>query len=105
MPSTLKKWDEAEFNHFLSEKSSGVISFGANWCSACKMIEPNISNLASKYEDLAFAKIDVAECPGLASKMGVMSLPNILIFQKGKVIDQIIGATNSRSLEDKIKNL
>ncbi len=105
MAFTLKKWQEKEFNEFLSDKISGVIEFGADWCNACKLTEPIIIEVAVKYPNLAFAKIDVAKNPGLASRMGVMSLPNILIFNKGKVVEQIIGATSAKNLEEKIKSI
>lgn len=103
MQSELNEWNEKEFNQFLKDKKSGVVEFGAVWCNACKSTEPIISGVAKKHPDLSFGKIDVAKNPGLASRMGVMSLPNIFIIKKGKVADQIIGATNAKILENKIK--
>lgn len=98
----LTEWQENEFNDFISTKGSGVIEFGAPWCGACKMTEPNIAEVSTKHQDLKFAKIDVGKNPKLASKMGVMSLPNVIIFKNGKVIEQFIGATTASVLEQKL---
>jgi thioredoxin 1 len=103
MSSALKEWQEKEFNHFLKDKSTGIVEFGAAWCSACKIVEPIVADVSSKFPKMSFARVDVAKNPGLASRMGVMSLPNILIIKHGKVIDQIIGACNAKTLETKIK--
>jgi thioredoxin 1 len=105
MASSLKEWQEKEFNEIMKSKRSAIIEFGAPWCTACKLTEPMIADLELKYKDVSFAKIDVGKSPGLASKMGVMSLPNILLIKNGKVIDQIIGATTKKILEEKIKKI
>lgn len=100
---TLKEIDENDFNAIIKNKKSAVVEFSAKWCSACKLTEPVVSDVALKHPDIIFSKIDVAKNPGLASKMGVMSLPNIFIIKKGKIADQIIGATSEKILENKIK--
>lgn len=105
MDSALKNWQEKEFNEFIKSKKDGVIEFGAPWCAACKLIEPTIKDLAKDHKGIFFAKIDVAKNPGVASKMGVMSLPNILFIKGGKVIDQMIGSANKKILLEKIKKL
>lgn len=101
----LKEWQEKEFNQFLKSSHFGVIEFGAKWCHACALTEPMVAEVALKYPKISFSKIDVNKNPGLASRMGVMSLPNILIINDGKVINQVIGATTAKVLEEKIKNI
>lgn len=105
MASGLKNFQEKEFNDFLKNKKSGVVEFGAPWCGACKLIEPILEELVKKFPKLDFIKIDVSKNPGLASRMGVMSLPNILFFSGGKVTDQAIGFANKTALENKIKKI
>lgn len=102
---TLTEWQEKEFNEFLKTKKNGVVEFGAPWCHACKLTEPLVAEMAVDHPDIVFAKIDVAKNPGLASRMGVMSLPNILFLNSGSVKEQIIGATNKKTLEDKLKKI
>lgn len=105
MISVLENWQEKDFNDFIKSKKTGLILFSAPWCAACKLTTPIIEDLAKNNPDFPFAKIDVSKNPGLASKMGIMSLPNILLINGGKVKDQIIGSTNKKEIETKIKKL
>jgi len=103
MVSTLENWQEKEFNNLLKSKKNGVVEFSAPWCGACKLIEPAILDLSKDFKNVTFAKINVSKSPGLASRMGVMSLPNILFINGGKVIDQIIGSTTKKAIQERIK--
>lgn len=105
MPQTLTEIQETEFNAALKDKNISVIEFGATWCASCKKTEPILVELATNYPNVKFAKIDVAKNPALASRMGVMSLPNILIVSNGKVIEQIIGGANRAKIEEKMKKI
>lgn len=102
---SLAEWDEKEFNDFIKVKGSGVVEFGAPWCAACKVSEPQIKETAKKYSQFKFAKIDVGKNSALASKMGVMSLPNVFIFARGKVRNQMIGAVTAKSLGDELAKI
>lgn len=101
----LPEWQEKDFNQALKIKETCVVEFGAAWCAACKATEPIVAEIAERHPKIKFAKIDVAKNPGLASRMGVMSLPNILLIHGGKVKDQIIGATNKKTIEEKIQKI
>lgn len=105
MASILEGWQEKDFSNFLKNKKVGVVEFGAPWCAACKLIDPILGDLSKEHKGIAFAKIDVSKNPGIAARMGVMSLPNILFINGGKVKDQIIGSTNKTSILEKIKKL
>lgn len=101
----LEEWQEKDFLTAQKDKNICVVEFGAPWCAACKTTEPIIAELAKNYPDIKFAKIDVAKNPTLASRMGVMSLPNIMIMSNGKVVEQIIGAASRAKIEEKLKKL
>lgn len=105
MSKTLREFKDSEFNDLIKSKKDAIIEFGAPWCAACKLTEPIIAGIEESNQNILFGKIDVAKAPGLASRMGVMSLPNIFIIKAGKVADQIIGAATKKSLEEKIKIL
>lgn len=105
MSQTLTEWSEGEFNAAMKSDSVSVVEFGATWCASCKATEPVIAELSSTYANVTFAKIDVAKNAALASRMGVMSLPNIIIMTKGKVVEQIIGAANRAKIEEKLKKV
>lgn len=70
-----------------------LIDFWAEWCGPCKAIGPSIEQLATEYEGRAKVfKVDVDAEGELASQYGVMSIPALLVFKGGKVVDQMVGA-------------
>ena len=99
----LPEWSEKEFDQFMKDKGHGLVEFSAPWCGACKMTEPILTEIAEKHPHVVFAKIDVSKNPGLASRMGVMSLPNVIFFNGGGIKDQVIGAASRKTLEEKVK--
>ncbi|MEI6040113.1 MAG: thioredoxin family protein [Candidatus Berkelbacteria bacterium] len=103
MSTQLIEWKEEEFTAAQQEKGIAVVEFGAPWCAACKMTEPAVAAISADYPNVKFAKVDVATNPALAAKMGVMSLPNILILVDGKIKEQIIGGANRAKIEEKLK--
>jgi thioredoxin 1 len=105
LATQLMEWQEKDFDAALKTKEITVVEFSAPWCGACKITEPVVAEVANDYPNIKFAKIDVSKNAGLASRMGVMSLPNILFIVDGKVTEQIIGAANRVKIEDKLKKL
>ena len=70
-----------------------LVDFWAEWCGPCKAIGPSIEQLATEYEGKAKVfKLDVDSEGDLAMQYGVMSIPALLVFKGGKVIDQMVGA-------------
>jgi len=80
-----------------------MVDFWAPWCGPCRMVAPIVEELASEYEGKAkIAKLNVDENPNTAGKYGVMSIPTLLFFQNGKVVDQIIGAQPKQAIASKL---
>lgn len=80
-----------------------LVDFTAQWCGPCKMIAPVIEQLATEYQGKAtVSKIDVDENPQSTVKYGVKSLPTLLIFKDGTVVDKIIGAVPKKAIADKL---
>lgn len=102
---SLKNLNEDEFSQLLKSKMSGVVLFGAPWCAACKIIAPILTELAINFPEVSFGEIDVGKNPGLASRMGVMSLPNLFFINNGKIAEQIIGAKTKSEIENKLRML
>jgi thioredoxin 1 len=76
-----------------------LIDFWAVWCGPCRMIAPVVEELASEYEGKAkIGKLDVDSNPMVASKYGIRSIPTLLIFKDGKVVEQIVGAVPKQKL-------
>ncbi|MCX6163090.1 MAG: thioredoxin [Ignavibacteriae bacterium] len=80
-----------------------LIDFWAVWCGPCRMIAQIVEELASEYEGKAkIGKVDVDNNPGIAGKFGIRSIPTLLIFKGGKVVDQIVGVVPKGSIADKL---
>ena len=70
-----------------------LVDFWATWCPPCRMIAPAVEELASEYAGKAkVAKLDVDENPEIAQRYGVQSIPTLLVFKDGQVVEQRVGA-------------
>ncbi len=81
-----------------------ITDFWAPWCVPCKMVAPVLEELSSDYPDnLKVVKINVDEEGELAAKYNIVSIPALLIFKNGEIVDQHVGAAPKNILENKIK--
>lgn len=91
----------ANFDEALNGTSKPVlVDFWASWCAPCMVMKPVLEAMARDYAGrISFAKVDVDGNQGLARRYGVMSIPNFVLFKKGKPVDRVIGAVGRSGLE------
>jgi len=83
-----------------------VVDFYADWCGPCKMIEPIMKQLSNEYDGrVKFVKVDTDANQELAMQFGIMSIPTVMFFSKGKVEDIVVGAVPAAVLKSKIETL
>ena len=83
-----------------------LVDFYAVWCGPCKMAEPVLEELETSYKDkIAFYKINVDECQGVAQKYDVMSIPTTILFSGGQEIGRQIGFSGKEGFEQLLKKV
>jgi len=102
------KYVELNNSNFDETVKEGVtlVDFWAPWCGPCRMIAPVIEELAAEYEGKAtIAKVNTDEEQELAVKFGIRSIPSILFFKDGQVVDQMVGAASKQAFAEKLDSL
>jgi len=94
--STLTTENFAEF----TKNNLAVVDFWATWCGPCKMLAPVFEEVAQKLTYAKFGKVDVDDYPDLARQFRVMSIPYVLIFKNGVIVDKAVGFLPADELEE-----
>ena len=84
--------NEANFENEV-EKNNGLVlvDFWASWCGPCRMLSPIVDEIAEERNDIKVCKINVDEEQALAAKFGIMSIPTLVIFKNGNIVNKTIG--------------
>lgn len=93
------------FDSFVNQPDKTVlVDFWASWCGPCRMLSPVVDEVSREHEDtLSVGKVNVDDCPDLARKFGVMSIPTLLLFKGGQLVDQQVGYMPKEKLNQMVE--
>jgi thioredoxin 1 len=103
MSNTIAFSDSNFGDEVLTSDKPVLVDFWAEWCGPCRRIGPIVDELSTEYEGKAkIGKVNVDENPEISMKYGIRSIPALLIFKNGEVVDQIIGAVPKAVLKKQL---
>ena len=107
MSETVMRIEGSRFQDEVVKSATPVlVDFYADWCGPCKIMDPVIHQLSKEYDGkVKFVKIDTDDNQELAMQFGIMSIPTMMFFSKGKVEDIVIGAVPAAVLKTKVDAL
>ncbi len=95
--------DQSFKQEVLDAEKPVLVDFWAQWCGPCRMLAPVIDEIASQNKErLKVCKLNVDEASSTASTYGIMSIPTIVLFVKGEVVEKITGAVPKESIMNKV---
>jgi thioredoxin 1 len=97
---------DANFAEILNTDQLVVVDFWATWCGPCKALAPIVEELAVEYEGkVTIAKCNVDDCEDVPMNYGIRSIPTLIFFKNGEVVDRTVGAMTKAALAAKIDSL
>ncbi|KAJ4702020.1 Thioredoxin [Melia azedarach] len=92
---TVESWKE-QFQKGTDAKKLIVVDFTASWCPPCRLIAPVFTELAKKFKDVLFLKVDVDELKSVAQEWAVEAMPTFMFLKEGKLLEKFAGANKPK---------
>lgn len=90
-------------NEVLNSDKTVLLDFWASWCGPCRMLSPVVDEIAEEREDIKVGKVNVDEERELAEKFGIMSIPTLIVFKNGEIVNQSMGVRPKNAILDLIE--
>lgn len=96
--------NESNFDNFLNQASQPVlVDFFAHWCGPCKQLAPILEEFSRLHVKITVVKVDIDFCPGLSSRLKILSVPTLILFQNRNEVKRISGAMPLPGLEAELR--
>ncbi len=100
--STIKVTDDT-FQDTVQNNELVLIDFWAPWCGPCKAIAPVLEEISEEHSNIVIAKMNTDENPNISSQHGIMSIPTMMIFKNGQLVDRLVGALPKPAILQKLE--
>ena len=95
----MKEINDSNYYDFVKDGMS-LLKIGSTWCQPCKTIEPIVEGLSTEYTGIKFGKMDADQSPDTMTKLQIRSIPTIIIYKNGLVVDKHVGMASKKQLSD-----
>ena len=106
MSKTLNDLTDTQFKETLfgdNKPTIALVDFWAPWCGPCKAIAPLLEELASELDSVAFYKLNIDDNKDTANEYGIQSIPTLILFKNGEMVEKIVGVAHKQTLKEKIE--
>jgi thioredoxin len=103
---TVQELNGTAFDKFAADSPVAVVDVWAPWCGPCRMVSPIVDRLSDRYKGkVAFGKMNSDDNGEKAGALGIMSIPTLLFYKQGKLVDRIVGAYPEEVIDEHIRKL